>query len=556
MALTALVNRSNFNSELVQNKLHGEAWLQCSIAMTCILREVHWIKKHLGALRLHERATGGFAQWSFEDAASRKPIKRVAESAVLAEAKEGRQETNMGHRQSEPPPMLAPLTREEDADELQSAVNRRTDGNNTDDDKTLVSNSLLNADKEIIDPSCTFSPIRNAGPHKAASPPRGVPLLQLSAVSPVKRVYTSGGATSQGDELSNVAAAPVRAPVGAVPLFAMGHNPALDEMNFDAERESALDFYYSMGPYSHRLRPRVPPLGIMKQIDAFNKKRFSAAIAAKGVIASNRGAQAIKSPVLMPGVKGSSGLSYAGTASTTAKASGGVTAAQVPHDVPRSIPTAATAAKAAARRGEDLHEKTLAEEDLSSDSGGSKDGDNSKSRRRKGRQRGPRREQNSIERGAIGIGRGRPMPQQETVLSWLMSSFSKKDDRENIDNSVFFAAANPPPPVTVEKRKRFFPFWGGGSSSKPDVGIHNHYSLGADQLMSDMLGMWCSPASYQALLVISRDSRLQTVLRAAQMQVSCCTQTVRRQLMGELFIIPFFVCRRWKESALMHSYLA
>lgn len=528
-----MINRSLFNSEAVQNRFYDETSMQGSLAMTCILREVEWCKKHIGPLRLQERAAAGYGHWNFERAASSTVPKVPLKASVTAVSAVSPLLDTHGRKAPPMPVNLAPLIDKEnddnDDDDDHNGDKKKKkkmsggEGEDDDDDDgsedsqnstssaMMADVSLAGGGGESLDTSI------GSRPHHVSMPPKSVPPLNLSPPSRNKRVITTGSDTvispsKARDDANNKTAGGSRRPHGAVPLYAMGHNPDFDELDEEAELEGPLDFYYSRGPYCRRLRQRIPPIGIMKEIDAFNKKRFAAAVAAAG---GNAGAKVN----LLPGIATSSSLSYAGTTVAGGKGGGN----DGGGNVPKEIPTATAAQRAAARRaakmadevtkggdGDDEEGHSENEDDSESSSNSSEEEEEEDEETEDERKRRLRRER-AKQQGAVAQTQyGNQEFEPESVLSYLLNSLKrKKKERKELDKSVRYAAANPPRPEDPNEKKGFFRSIFGGSKQKTDP----------DPLMSDTLGLWCSPFCYQALMIMSRCSRMQLMLRASQMQV-------------------------------------
>ncbi|KAJ1427662.1 hypothetical protein B484DRAFT_450245 [Ochromonadaceae sp. CCMP2298] len=209
--LSALINRSLFNPEDVQAKLSEEILRQVGQALTAGARDVPWVKLHFGPVSLNERVTAGYASWSFEETKSTKP-RMHASSSLL---------------------------------NLEDASKYR--------DK-----------KGGLDPLVT-APFQ-------ASPPRGVPPLNLPLMNQ-KRVHVSGEDMDMPHMPDSspmaLGASKKKPPAGAIPLFAMGHNP-----EYDVKYDAAGDSDYYLGPYGRRMRRRIPPSKDMFDIDKHNLSTF------------------------------------------------------------------------------------------------------------------------------------------------------------------------------------------------------------------------------------------------------------------------------------------
>eukprot|EP01042_Synura_sphagnicola_P020746 gene20746-26351_t len=67
--MSVLINRSFFNYTKYhfEKKLRPDATRHVSTAFSQAVKEIRWIKLHLGPLLLHEKVAAGYANWSFED---------------------------------------------------------------------------------------------------------------------------------------------------------------------------------------------------------------------------------------------------------------------------------------------------------------------------------------------------------------------------------------------------------------------------------------------------------------------------------------------------------
>src|SRR4051812_28303631 len=71
LCLSTMINRSIFNPETAaQLKLADELNKQSSATLYASAKDIFWTKRHFGPLSLNERATAGYATWSFEEAQS------------------------------------------------------------------------------------------------------------------------------------------------------------------------------------------------------------------------------------------------------------------------------------------------------------------------------------------------------------------------------------------------------------------------------------------------------------------------------------------------------
>jgi len=189
LTLSLLVNRSIFSPGDFHDKLLSETFWHIGEGLVAGTKDVEWVKLHFGPVSLNERTTAGYASWSFEDAESEKV-----------------------HR--------------------------------------------LDDDEEIAVHPAKESWENDMSPHKKASPPKGVPPLLLP-MSNSKRVHASGEEMSgfaakdkliglSPELIEGVSSDRLRTkkpPSGAVPLFAMGHNPRFDVAAAAGESN------YFVGPY-------------------------------------------------------------------------------------------------------------------------------------------------------------------------------------------------------------------------------------------------------------------------------------------------------------------
>lgn len=201
-ALSLLVNRSIFAPGDVNSKLLSETFWHIGEGLVAGTKDVEWVKLHFGPLSLNERTTAGYASWSFED----------AESQRVRSLDDDEEEGDIATRPGK---------------------GRASLDNNSDD----------------------------LSPHKKASPPKGVPPLMLPSTNS-KRVHASGeemagfaakdkligGRSAEEEGLGEGASLDrllrtKKPPPGAVPLFALGHNPRYDVAVAAGESN------YAVGPY-------------------------------------------------------------------------------------------------------------------------------------------------------------------------------------------------------------------------------------------------------------------------------------------------------------------
>ena len=194
LALSLLVNRSIFAPGDVHSKLLSETFWHIGEGLVAGTKDVEWVKLHFGPLSLNERTTAGYASWSFEDAESQR---------------------------------VRSLDDEEEEGDI---ATRHGKGKDSDD----------------------------LSPHKKASPPKGVPPLMLPSTNS-KRVHASGeemagfaakdkligGRSAEEEEGASLdrLLRTKKPPPGAVPLFALGHNPRYDVAVAAGESN------YAVGPY-------------------------------------------------------------------------------------------------------------------------------------------------------------------------------------------------------------------------------------------------------------------------------------------------------------------
>lgn len=116
-----------------------------------------------------------------------------------------------------------------------------------------------------------------------ATPPKSVPPLQLSTAN-LKKVYITG------EDIPDHLVAPVQKeadmefppPEGPVPLYALGHTPAMRQNSMDTITQEVVgpsvtgeEGRLPNSPYIGRLRSKVPPLSEMREIDKYNRAAFS-----------------------------------------------------------------------------------------------------------------------------------------------------------------------------------------------------------------------------------------------------------------------------------------
>lgn len=205
LALSLLVNRSIFAPGDVHSKLLSETLWHIGEGLVAGTKDVEWVKLHFGPLSLNERTTAGYASWSFEDAES----------------------------------------------ERVHSLDDDDDGEEGEDDDIATRPVKAGLDNDYDDLS----------PHKKASPPKGVPPLMLPMTSSSKRVHASGEEMSgfaAKDKLIGQAAEEgasqldrlrtKKPPPGAVPLFALGHNPRYEVVTATGGG-GAGESNYAVGPY-------------------------------------------------------------------------------------------------------------------------------------------------------------------------------------------------------------------------------------------------------------------------------------------------------------------
>lgn len=197
IALSLLVNRSIFAPGDNHSKLLSETFWHIGEGLVAGTKDVEWVKLHFGPLSLNERTTAGYASWSFEDAESQR-VRSL----------------------------------DEEEEDVAIRPGKASSDNNYED----------------------------LSPHKKASPPKGVPPLMLKGpLMSSKRVHASGEEMTgfaakdkliagrsaeveglgEGDRLLRTK----KPPPGAVPLFALGHNPRYDVAVAAGESN------YAVGPY-------------------------------------------------------------------------------------------------------------------------------------------------------------------------------------------------------------------------------------------------------------------------------------------------------------------
>jgi exonuclease VII small subunit len=216
--LSLIINRSLYNPEDVQEKLSEETVRNVGQSLAAGARDVPWVKLHFGPVSLNERLTAGYASWSFEDV-PRVKILQDSSSALLDLSAEDTSAYKVSP----------------------AAVAVQSDG------RSLTSGS--------------------AAPIYKASPPKGVPPLKLPVLDN-KKVYVTGEVMHNGPGIASEDGPPGSGlkkkpppPAGAIPLFALGHNPQYDHPGrgkkshgVDLQDASAPAQNYFLGPYGALLR--------------------------------------------------------------------------------------------------------------------------------------------------------------------------------------------------------------------------------------------------------------------------------------------------------------
>lgn len=222
--LSTLANRSMHNVTYFEYKFREDLFKHAGSAINTAVKDTTWIKLHLGPQNLHERPAGGYASWSFEDLPTIRKKKKKEPDMALLTSPEGKK----------------------------------------------------------------INPVK----FTKSAPPRGIPPLNLTQTN-IKRVYISGEEMPSdavlpsgniGDNASvasgSTSASKFKPPPGPVPLAALGYATTLEDLNDDdhslvggiGRDESSASMVIS--PYTGRMRSKVPPLKIMKEIDKGNRVAF------------------------------------------------------------------------------------------------------------------------------------------------------------------------------------------------------------------------------------------------------------------------------------------
>jgi tetratricopeptide (TPR) repeat protein len=245
--LSALLNRSIFNISVFENKLRDDLYKHSTSGISAALKDTKWIKLHLGPTKLHERASPGYATWSFEDIPSNRHTLIKTDSEQILDV-------------------------------------------GSDDQPVVMTEAMRELDKNV-----------NALVVVKATPPKGVPPLKLP-IQNFKKVHLSGedisdadihkvtmvsgqyGSTVLGGSVNGnntLATAHFKPPSGAVPLTALGHSIPEELLdNGDGmdrkkiEQEILEGKRVAISPYTQRLRSRVPPLEEMMSIDKANRVAY------------------------------------------------------------------------------------------------------------------------------------------------------------------------------------------------------------------------------------------------------------------------------------------
>lgn len=256
--MSVLINRSFYNYTRInfERKLKADASRHASTAIQMTIRDTVWIKLHLGPMLLHEKVAPGFATWSFEDLPSARHQK-VEDHLV----KFSNSSPVNGHRKT------------------------RQSG----------TSSTVDEDSRLSDGIAAHDPYRMI----KAAPPKGVPPLMLPTLA-TKKVFVSGDTIPDnvhaqiGDKTSKKPTTDdFKPPPGPVPLSALGHSIPLDlleenqQFNTSAmslgtngeENDTDADDDDAQGalatPYVQRIRPKIPPIKEMHEIDKANRVAFS-----------------------------------------------------------------------------------------------------------------------------------------------------------------------------------------------------------------------------------------------------------------------------------------
>jgi len=270
LTLSAVINRAFYSPESLNPQLRDECWRHLSQAMNASEKQLTWVKLHLGPLTLNEKVSAGYASWSFEETRS---VRRKATKTLETQSKKGLSSANifLGFSRSKSTVAEIEVT------------------------PIVVGGQPLETPQKppfspgasSVSPSLSFKP----------SPPKSVPPLLLPPSKNVK--VTLNGVQVHPTEASNggvtISGKIPQPPAGPVPLHAMGHNPIFDDEKADDVsvlgdnagndedndeyedegdgEEDNMDCLYP-GPYGRRRRRRVPPLKTMTEVDQVNQQTY------------------------------------------------------------------------------------------------------------------------------------------------------------------------------------------------------------------------------------------------------------------------------------------
>eukprot|EP01038_Epipyxis_sp_PR26KG_P007843 gene7843-10650_t len=271
ICLSAMLMRALYNPEVAQQRIGDQTNKELSLGLIACSKDIIWIKKHYGPIKLHESLSPGLALWSFED---------MPTAAKVFEEKQSN--GTIKNSNSNGSLLSLPALKEED----------KEDENNEDVDDDNIKGSSVASDHGS-----------KAG---VRSPPKGVPPLLLPN-APMKKIYPSGEVAAKnlavpviitGAETREKASFKPKPPQGSIPLHALGHTPdPVPEIPNAAVTEATKSFnlfnavgifgktvkqstfdkrqhLYLEGPYGRRMRRRVPPTKLMESIDAKNQQSF------------------------------------------------------------------------------------------------------------------------------------------------------------------------------------------------------------------------------------------------------------------------------------------
>jgi hypothetical protein len=210
LVLSALANRAVFNPAFFELKLLDDLNKHSTQAVSAAVREIEWVKLHLGPKVLHERVAAGYASWSFEDLPRAKPHKDKKELALVEDEDSGKMAATARLAKATPPKTVPPLQL--------PVLNRK---------KVYVSGEEIMEEDEL---------------KKGFLPPEGPVPLYAMGQNPVPLVRQGSSSGSMQDNSATTA--------------------------------SCEEPRYAQSPYMHRMRSRVPPLMQMKEIEKANRVAF------------------------------------------------------------------------------------------------------------------------------------------------------------------------------------------------------------------------------------------------------------------------------------------